>query len=180
MEIQERLDAIISQSFNILVGDANGADKVLQGYLQDNHYTRVTVYCSGGHCRNNVGSWDVYNVQVTSGASGRDFYTQKDRLMAMNADYGFVLWDGKSPGSIANVICLLKDRKSSLVYYSPEKDFVSVSTLEQLKCLLARPSFEALSAIEKKIKLGKLLDELEPITQKQMSFELPQYVNQEN
>ena len=40
------------------------------------------------------------------------------------------------------------------------------------KCLLM--------AAEKKIKLGKLVDELEPRKQKQMSFELPQFLNGEN
>jgi len=45
---------------------------------------------------------------------------------------------------------------------------------------LARPSLEALNAIEKKIKLGKLVDELEPRKQKQMSFELRQFLNEEN
>jgi len=179
-EIRERLAGITSQSFQILIGDANGADKALQGFLKEHHYSRVTVYCSGGHCRNNVGSWETYSVQVPAGARGRDFYTQKDRLMAKNADYGFVLWDGKSPGSIENVIALLKDGKSALVYYSPDKEFVLVSSPAQLKRLLTRPSLEALDAIEKKIKLGRLVNELEPQTQTQMSFDLPQFLNEAN
>lgn len=60
-EIRERLAGITSQAFQILVGDANGADKALQGFLKKNHYSKVTVYCSGGHCRNNVGSWETYS-----------------------------------------------------------------------------------------------------------------------
>ena len=106
-EIRERLAGITSQSFDILIGDANGADKALQSFLRENNYANVTVYCSWGRCRNNIGHWRTYNVQVPAGYKGRDFYTQKDRLMAQEADYGFVLWDGKSPGSIENVINLL-------------------------------------------------------------------------
>lgn len=172
-EIRDRLAGITSQSFDILIGDANGADKALQSFLRDNNYANVTVYCSGGHCRNNIGNWQTYNVQVPSGSKGRDFYTQKDRLMAQIADYGFVLWDGKSPGSIENVINLLKGGKSALVYFSPDKEFVSVGSPSKLKGLLSRSSFEALEAIEKKIKLDKLLSELEGSSQAQMAFDLP-------
>jgi hypothetical protein len=179
-EIRERLAGITSQSFDILIGDANGADKALQNFLKENNYANVTVYCSGGHCRNNIGQWQTYNVEVPAGSKGRDFYTQKDRLMAQIADYGFVLWDGKSPGSIENVINLLKGGKSALVYFSPDKEFVSVGSLPKLKRLLARSSFEALETIEKKIKLERLLSELEGCSQEQMAFDLPQFRNEEN
>jgi hypothetical protein len=172
-EIRDRLTGIITQSFDILIGDANGADKALQSFLKENNYTNVTVYCSGGHCRNNVGHWQTYNVQVPAGSKGRDFYTQKDRLMAQIADYGFVLWDGKSAGSIENVINLLRGGKSALVYFSPDKEFISVGSTAKLKRLLSRTSFEALEGIEKKIKLEKLLSELEGNSQEQMAFDLP-------
>lgn len=179
-EIRERLSGITSQSFQIVIGDANGADKALQEFLKESNYSNVMVYCSGGRCRNNVGAWETYAVEVPAGARGRDFYTQKDRLMAKNADYGFVLWDGKSPGSIENVITLLKNRKSALVYYSPDKEFIPVASLNQLKRLLARPTIEALDDIEKKIKLERLLSELEDNKQEQMSFELPQSAPEKN
>jgi hypothetical protein len=179
-EVRERLSGITSQSFDILVGDANGADKALQNFLKENKYENVTVYCSGGHCRNNIGHWKTYNVEVPTGSKGRDFYTQKDRLMAQIADYGFVLWDGKSPGSIENVINLLKGSKSALVYFSPDKEFVSVGSLPKLKGLLARSSFEDLETIEKKIKLKRLLSELEGNPQEQMAFDLAQSRNEEN
>ncbi len=171
-EIRERLARITSQSFYILVGDANGADKALQSFLKENNYAKVTVYCSGKCCRNNIGHWQTYNVEVPAGYKGRDFYTQKDRLMAQLADYGFVLWDGKSPGSIENVINLLKGGKSVLVYFSPDKEFVSVGSVSQLKRLLDRTRFDDREAIEKKIKLERLLSALEGDSQDQMLFDL--------
>jgi hypothetical protein len=179
-EIRDRLTGITSQSFDILIGDANGADKALQSFLKEKNYTKVTVYCSGRHCRNNIGHWETYNVQVPTGSKGRDFYTQKDRLMAQVADYGFVLWDGKSPGSIENVINLVKGGKSTLVYFSPGREFVTVESLSKLKELLSRTSFEALEAIEKKIKLEKLLSELEGNSVEQMAFDLPNERDSEN
>ena len=41
--------------------------------------------------------------------------TQKDKAMAAEADYGFVLWDGKSSGSISNVFELLMPEISELL-----------------------------------------------------------------
>jgi hypothetical protein len=35
--------------------------------------------------------------------------------MAIEADYGFVLWDGKSPGSLNNIIELLNKNKKAPV-----------------------------------------------------------------
>jgi hypothetical protein len=90
--------------------------------------------------------------------------------MSKSADYGFVLWDGKSPGSIENVIALLKDSKSALVYYSPDREFIPVSSLKELKKLLTRLNMDVLEKIDKKIKLEKQIDELDPITQEQMSL----------
>ena len=100
--------------------------------------------------------------------------------MAQMADYGLVLWDGKSPGSIENVINLLKDGKSALVYFSTDKEFVTVGSLLELKGLLGRASFEALEKIEKKIKLEELLSDLEGKSQDQMAFDLPLFGNEEN
>jgi len=172
-EIRDRLAGITSQSFDILIGDANGADKALQTFLKENNYEKVTVYCSGTRCRNNVGHWRTCNVEVPAGSRGRDFYTQKDRLMAKIADYGFVLWDGKSSGSIENVLNLLQGGKGALVYFSPAREFIPVGSPAKLKSLLSRTRPDDLDAIEKKIKLEKRLSELEEDSREQMTFALP-------
>lgn len=169
-EIRERLENITSQSFRVLVGDANGADKALQAYLKERRYQNVTVYCSGQRCRNNVGSWKTEYIDVPPGTRGRDFYTRKDRVMAQSADYGFVLWDGKSAGSIENVVSLLKRGKKALVYYSPGKDFLSIAAVQDLKRLLARTTPEALEAIGKKVMLEKAVCELEYGLQAEMGI----------
>jgi hypothetical protein len=56
-EVRSRLDTMIEKGFQILVGDANGADKAVQRYLADKSYPNVLVHCMKDHCRNNVGSW---------------------------------------------------------------------------------------------------------------------------
>jgi predicted component of type VI protein secretion system len=57
--------------------------------------------------------------------------------MAQVADYGLVLWDGKSQGSCNNLKELLRQNKKALVYYSPRKQFTRVATLKDLHGLLS-------------------------------------------
>jgi hypothetical protein len=72
-DVTRRIDAIIERQLAVLVGDANGADKAVQEYLLGKSYERVEVFCSGGGCRNNLGSWPVRDVPVSKGAKRKDF-----------------------------------------------------------------------------------------------------------
>lgn len=135
-EIRLRMQKIVEQRFQVVVGDANGADKAMQSYLAEQEYPKVSVFCAGSVCRNNVGSWEVKNVNVDKKLKGRDFYTQKDKAMAEKADYGFILWDGKSEGAINNVFELLNNGKKAVVYFSPRKEFFNIKTVEDARNLL--------------------------------------------
>lgn len=163
--IRERIKNIVEQGFQIVVGDANGADKALQKFLDDVRYSNVLVFCSGASCRNNVGNWEVRKIDVPPNVKGRDFYTQKDKAMAKEADYGFVLWDGKSAGSVSNVFELLRQGKKSVVYLSPEKRFINIGSLQDAKHLLSSCDTESYDLISKKIRLPTLLSELENANQ---------------
>jgi hypothetical protein len=126
-KVQERIANIVNKGFHILIGDANGADKAVQEYLAKSRYDNVMVFCSGPRCRNNLGNWPVKKISVAAGVKGRSFYMEKDKVMADNADFGFVIWDGKSKGSLNNILNLLERRKKSLVYLSPGRDFNTIS-----------------------------------------------------
>ncbi|MDD2815677.1 MAG: hypothetical protein PHP00_08060 [Thiotrichaceae bacterium] len=131
--VRDRLQNIVNQQFSIVVGDANGADKAVQKYLAEINYTQVSVYYAGSLCRNNLGNWHVESIQVDAKLKGRDFYTQKDKAMAAQADYGFVLWDGKSIGSFNNINELLSRNKKVLVYFTPEQTFIPMSKSEDIQ-----------------------------------------------
>lgn len=131
-QVEERLQNIISQNIHIVIGDANGADKAVQKFLLEHNYDNVTIYCSGSYCRNNLGSWRVEYVQVEPELKGRAFYTVKDKKMAEVAEYGFALWDGKSQGTLNNIKELSQQQKPTLIYISPQKDFVVVKSLKEL------------------------------------------------
>jgi hypothetical protein len=159
--IRHRLRNIIDRRFNIIIGDANGADKALQDYLAVSCYENVVVFCAGSVCRNNVGNWPVRNIDVDSKLKGRDFYTQKDKAMALEADYGFVLWDGKSAGSINNVLELMKNGKAVVVYYGPEKTFHTLKQASDVQMLLRHCDESDYRSINNKIHFVSRLEDLQ-------------------
>lgn len=134
-EIRQRIiNNIISHDFHVVIGDANGADKAFQKLFAEQHYPHVEIFCSGSQFRNNLGNWQVNF--VPSDKKGRDFYAEKDKKMAEIAHYGFVLWDGKSIGSLNNISEMLAKNKFSLVYHVPSKQFVRIKSFDELQALI--------------------------------------------
>src|ERR1035438_3047697 len=88
--VKERLNNVMKSGHDVLVGDANGADKAVQKYLFESGYERVTVFCSGEHHRNNLGQWPIHHVNPPQNVRGFQFYAAKDREMAMRADVGLM------------------------------------------------------------------------------------------
>ncbi len=124
--IKQRLDRIVEIGHRILIGDANGADKAVQQFMQNRCYKRVEVFCTNGVCRNNLGDWPIRKVKAARNAKGFEFYAVKDRLMAEECSVGFMLWDGKSKGTQANILRLLSSEKKVVVYVAPSRGFVTL------------------------------------------------------
>jgi len=136
--IKERADNILGQDFQILIGDANGADKAVQQYLAEKGYKNVIVFCMGDTCRNNIGKWETK--AITSHRNKKDFsyFAVKDKEMSEQADYGFMLWDGKSKGTLNNIVNTLQRNKYVLVYFSPSKEFFTLRSPSDLEHLLEK------------------------------------------
>lgn len=100
-------------------------DTAVQQYFFDSSYKDATVYCSGNRCRNNIGQW-AKKIQNSLGVS-----------FTLEADYSFVLWGGKSQGSITNVLELVKGSKKALVYHSPQKAFYKISDVDDASELIS-------------------------------------------
>lgn len=132
-EIRIRIDNVLSKGFDVLIGDANGADKAIQGYLVRKQYPNVTVFCAGTVCRNNLGDWRTENVPTDRKTPDFRHYAKKDAQMAERADYGFFLWDGNSKGTLDNIVRLVGQGKPALVYLSPKKEFVTIRDANDLK-----------------------------------------------
>ena len=137
-EVRRRINSIIEKRLPVLVGDANGADKAVQLYLETNGYDLVEVFCAGSECRNNVGGWPLRTISTNGQRRGFGFYVTKDRAMADEATIGLMLWDGKSVGTVMNMLRLLRRQKKVVVYVSPAKAFVDLQVDDDLEALVLR------------------------------------------
>jgi hypothetical protein len=77
--------------------------------------------------------------------------------MAQHADYGLVLWDGKSAGAINNVFELLSQNKPVAVYFSPNKEFFNLKTVQDANRLLEKCEQKDIEDIVKKPSVNKLI-----------------------
>lgn len=110
----EKIDNIIKKNFTIIIGDAKGVDLNVQKYIYDKKYEDVIVYYAGNDIRNNVGNWNVRNVESDK-SKGRELYTLKDIEMANDADYGLMIWDGESEGTLKNINMMKNKNKKFFV-----------------------------------------------------------------
>lgn len=160
-KFQDRIGKIVSSNFDVVVGDADGADTSIQECLLKQCARRVTVYCTGDAPRNNVAEWRVYKVKSKARTGTRAYYTAKDVEMARRSDYGLMVWDCKSTGTLSNIVELLREKKKSVVFLNKKTEFVTISDRAGLDHLLALMSDHARSKAEQKIGLSSVMASFE-------------------
>jgi adenine-specific DNA-methyltransferase len=133
--IRAKLNEIIDRKLHVLIGDANGADRAVQAFFAAAGYSDVLVYFVGLRPRNNEGGWQTRHVATPPGLRGFDLFAAKDREMAANADYGLMLWDGQSRGTLTNVETLIKHGKPVAVYLSKAGRFANIRSVQDLHSL---------------------------------------------
>lgn len=151
---KQRLSNLASSGLNIVVGDADGADTSIQSVLRDLHATNVSVYCSGSIPRNNVGDWPIEKIFSPSKPGTRAFFTAKDIEMARIADFGLMIWDARSAGTLSNIIELLNRNKTSVVFVNKDRNFINVHDVNSFMSLVSRMSDAARLKVDKKIRLS--------------------------
>ena len=123
-----RLDqAILSGKFSFIIGDADGMDVSLQKHLVAFHCENVNVFHSSFKMRHFEGEalgWKKTFISVPDGYYGRAWHQVKDRAMAQAADFGFGIWDGRSPGSKANFMELKNQGKFCLLWDNSQGCFI--------------------------------------------------------
>ena len=154
-DIRQRLNNIVQKGYPVLVGDANGVDKAVQQYLFDKNYRNVFVYCVGEKCRNNVGQWRTKCVKEPSKVKDFHYYTIKDLEMIKDTDYGFMIWDTKSKGTLNNIVNLLRENKTVIVYVFKDKKFYTLRALSDLEKLLDKCDKNSLESLERKLQLSQ-------------------------
>ena len=77
--------------------------------------------------------------------------------MSDAADYGLMIWDGESPGTVNNVLNLLEGGKKVVVYVSPRKEFLTFRTLDEATELLHDMDSVAVAHLDRKIAFRRRL-----------------------
>jgi hypothetical protein len=157
-QVKERLDNVIKRQLTVLVGDANGVDKAVQRYLAESTYHHVIVYCMEV-CRNNLGHWPTREHRINSLRHDRNYYGVKDFSMARDADYGLMIWDGSSKGTLTNVLNLLGLDKKVVLFSARKARFFTLRSLDDLHRTLHENGISDVEA---------LIDSLEPKSQEQL------------
>jgi len=134
--VRAKLDTIMSEEDEVLIGDCWGADARVQEYLNVAKYKKVTVYSSGSHpkMRSNVGQWEEKHFSP-NGRTPYVFRIEKDFHMAEDCDYGVAIWDGNSKGTFINMLCLCALKKPCKLYLLQEDRWGDVDSLEDLRGL---------------------------------------------
>lgn len=153
-DVAGRIDNVLAKRFTVLVGDANGMDRAVQKHLLKLRYERVIVYCMESGCRNNEGNWETREIHAP-GAKRRDFafFSSKDRAMAEAADYGLMLWDGESRGTLTNIIDLVRRGKPVVVYLAPEKTFITIKEPEDMSKLRSQLDSATFMRVDRELQL---------------------------
>ena len=114
-KVEKVLDRIIRNNHHIILGDCYGADLAVQRFLSEQGYRNVRVYTACGAARNNAGCWAERIIH--SEKTGFDAHRQKDIAIINDCDFGIMIWDGKSKGTLANIKDLKTLRKKVVVFY---------------------------------------------------------------
>lgn len=151
--VLSRINNILNKEYGVVVGDADGVDSSIQEYLSQKNAKFVRVYCTGSRPRNNIGNWETKKISTTSKPGTRAYFTAKDIEMANDCDYGLMVWDAKSTGTLSNAIELLIRHKKSLVYINKAKKFLTVSDVKDIEKLLKYMTPSSLEKAEAKLKI---------------------------
>jgi adenine-specific DNA-methyltransferase len=68
--------------------------------------------------------------------------------MASLASIGLMLWDGKSSGTLANIVRLIDKQKPVVVYHSKLHEFTNLKTRSDLSLFLSHCGTEAQRTFE--------------------------------
>jgi hypothetical protein len=151
--IRAKLDDLMKRNCTVFIGDANGADKAVQQHLAAGGYRHVVVFCMH-ECRNNLGGWPTRTIRTSGLRKDFAYYAAKDRAMAEEAKCGVMLWDGRSKGTLNNILNLIGAGKKTLVYFAPAKAFHKLSDEGDVRDLLTRCDKGHVERVQQQLKAG--------------------------
>ena len=113
IEVVSSVKKIIEQKIQILVGDADGIDTLIQDFCLAENYTNLTVYSISAIPRYQAS--DKFNFKHIFPdkkiKKERARQQEKDKAMTNDSEFSFVIWDCRSKGSYANLMRALEKNK---------------------------------------------------------------------
>jgi hypothetical protein len=125
-KIKMSISKIFDKNLEILVGDADGVDSLIQNYCKENQYFNVTVYTIKAFPRYKADEkFNVVKVNVPNDIkNNRQRQQAKDKQMTLDSEYSLIIWDGKSKGSYSNIIRAIDNNQKAKVYLTEMNDFI--------------------------------------------------------
>ncbi len=150
--IEER----IIDKADFYIGDAPGSDTAFQTFVAKKRYNNVKIFSSAGYVRNNVGKWNFELIDSGLKSKSNSVHAFKDRHMCKLSDSGIMIWDGKSSGTMSNVIDLVQQGKNCYIWDSVNSDLINFDFIGSLEKWLDQypevkeESFNRLARFEKR------------------------------
>ena len=103
--LNDTVEMILSKTVNsgheILIGDCNGVDSLIQSYYAQQNYSKVSVYHVGSQPRNCCAGFNAIQVPTENEASAYRYYQRKDirmtSLQTLDSSSGTVRARGLAP-----------------------------------------------------------------------------------
>ena len=76
--------------------------------------------------------------------------------MAAAAEYGLMLWDGESKGTLNSVIDMIRQSKSVVVYLAPKRVFKNLRSPEDVAALLSQCDRASVQRFERELGIDRV------------------------
>lgn len=118
----------------ILLGDAEGIDTIVQNYCKSVGYLNITVYSIYSIPRYMVDGFQYKHIiPTTTSKKERERQAEKDAAMTSDSDFSLIIWDGKSKGSYNNILRAIEKNKKVKVYLDYESCFIEQEKTNKLE-----------------------------------------------
>jgi len=151
-EVLELINDYVGRKYNFLIGDAPGSDSAFQYFFAQEKYRKVKIFSSAGYIRNNIGSWDWELIDSGLKSKSNAVHAFKDRHMCKLSNFGIMIWDCQSAGTLSNVIDLVRQGKNCFIWVAPDSDlyqFDNQKSLEKWMDVYQDVRDEAIKRLEK-------------------------------
>jgi hypothetical protein len=132
-EVLELISDYVGKNYNFLIGDASGSDSAFQYFFAKEKYQKVRIFSSAGYIRNNLGNWNWELIDSGLKSKSNAVHAFKDRHMCKLSNFGIMIWDCQSAGTLSNVIDLVRQGENCFIWVAPDSDLYQFDNIKSLE-----------------------------------------------